>query len=238
MDVLWQDNGPSFLDASSPGVGGFVASLGDVGAPWFGSADGGGFSGQPVLWWDNGADSDAGRTGRFSLGAALEMDGVSNGRFEWIANGSDTFFDASALDGGVFWADAGSSTSSWLPYSGGAAQFDLGGSNPSPWQHLLGLSAAETWFHQATNLLWTSGTDAAPATLPTVDYAPLPNPISLGDVATQPFSLLAPQQLVWTDPFLGATTGPGPVIAAMPYTPSQGADPAVGSTPLGYSSEG
>src|SRR5947209_7878741 len=88
MNVLWQDNLPSFLDGSGlAGTGGFVGSLGDGGAPWFASADGGLFSGQPVLWWDNGAETP-------SAGSALTgIPGFDAGSAVggWLPNGAEAF---------------------------------------------------------------------------------------------------------------------------------------------------
>src|SRR5437016_2067477 len=112
MNVLWQDNVPSFLDASSLGAGSFAGSLGDVGAPWFASADGGLFSGQPVLWWDNGADSataDSGLTGV----AGFDPGGAAGG---WLPHGAEAFSGVNpALDGGLLWADPSGSTSNFAP---------------------------------------------------------------------------------------------------------------------------
>jgi hypothetical protein len=204
MDVVWQDNAPSFLDGSSPGAGGYAASLGDVGAPWFDSADGGGFSGQPVVWWDNGADSAVGRTSGFSLGAPSEMDGLT-GRFAWIANGSDTLFYASALDGGLLWADP-SSTSSWVPYGAGAAQFDLAGGGPSPWQQLLSLAGADTWFHETTNLLWAGGSGQPLVIPPIAGGSQLTNLHDVGSSQGWSFPTLTSQPLVWTELVNGVAT--------------------------------
>src|SRR5262245_7234332 len=120
MNVLWQDNVPSFLDTSSLGSDGFAGSLGDVGAPWFASAGGGLFSGQPVLWWDNGADTTS---------SAAGLTGV--GRFEpfgtdttitaggWIPNEAEPFSASNpTLDGGLLWPQAGGGTSGWLGSAG------------------------------------------------------------------------------------------------------------------------
>jgi hypothetical protein len=182
MDVSWQDNVPSFLDASSPGAGGFAGPFGDVGAPWFASADGGLFSGQPVLWWDNGTDSAGGASrlgglAGFEPSVAASPDALLVAG--WIAKGTNALLDPTSLDGRVLWADTAGSTSNWLPYGSDADRFDLAGGAPQ-WP------TADTWFHEATNLLWAGGTDQAP--------------ITLGGFAEPTFAALTPAHLVWTDP--------------------------------------
>lgn len=253
MDVSWQDNVPSFLDASNPAAGGLAASLGDVGAPWFASADGGLFSGQQVLWWDNGADSESGASRLSSLAsfdpsAAAGTDIAGTGG--WIADGAETFSSASALQGGLLWADGGGSNSL---FSDGGIQADglglgHGGTDASPsqWQQFVDAYAgrSQTWLNAASDLLWTGSTEQVPVTFAPVENAPLTSPTGLASL-TAPFSMLAPQQLVWTDPSAGAApmlsgapyapaAGFGPIVAA-PYGPNQPADPAAGTRLLGFS---
>jgi hypothetical protein len=122
MDVVWQDNVPSFLDGSTSGIGGFAASLGDVGAPWFASADGGVFSGKPVLWWENGADA-ASVVSRLSNLAGFNAGGASS---SWIPDGADAFLGgAPTLDGALLWPQGRDGTSMSLLTGTGAGQFEL-----------------------------------------------------------------------------------------------------------------
>jgi hypothetical protein len=214
MNVLWQDNLPSFLDSSSlAGAGDFAASLGDGGAPWFALADGGLFSGQPVLWWDNGADSataDSGLTGV----AGFDPGGAAGG---WLPRGAEAFTGANpALDGGLLWADPSGSTSSFALSGAGAGHLDLSAGNDASfqWQQLIGNSST-TWLTEASHLLWTGG--QPPLTPPIVGTSPL-----TGILPEPTFPMLAPQQLVWTDPTQGlpaiisdpAAVGAAPVTLA------------------------
>jgi len=192
MNVLWQDNVPSFLDASGLGAGGFAGSLGDVGAPWFASVDGGLFSGQPVLWWDNGADSataDSGLTGV----AGFDPGGAAG----WLPHGAEAFTGANpALDGGLLWADPSGSTSSFALSSAGAGHLDLSAGNDASfqWQQLIGnFAGPSTWLTEASHLLWTDG--QPPLTPPIAGNSPL-----TGILPEPTFPMLAPQQLVWADP--------------------------------------
>jgi hypothetical protein len=239
MNVLWQDNVPSFLDGSSPGgAGGFAASLGDGGAPWFASADGGLFSGQPVLWWDNGADSATADSGLAGV-AGFDPGGAAGG---WLPHGAEAFAGANpTLDGGLLWADPSGSTSNLVLTGPGVGQFDLtaGHGGPSQWQQLLGTSGHETWLANASTLLWTGGSDRAPLTPPvTSDTLHL-----TGGLAGPSVPTLAAEQLTWTDPSTaGLASGPNlgvaePALTQFPRTlgvPAQsptGLLPRLGGTP-------
>jgi hypothetical protein len=239
MDVLWQDNVPSFLDASSSGAGGFAA-LGDIGAPWFASGGGGLFSGQPVLWWDNGADSSVGS--RFSGLFGFDPGDASS---SWIANGAQASLGGGpVLDGALLWPRGGDSTSSTLLTSIGRFELNAADAASSQWLQAVRDFAgrSEAWLSEASSLLWTGGTDQAVSTLPAVDNAPLASPTSLGNLGVSPFSLLAPQQLVWPDQSRAPTliSEPGvvdPASIAFPRTlgvPAQspsGLLPRLGGTP-------
>jgi hypothetical protein len=240
MNVLWQDNVPSFLDASGLGAGSFAGSLGDGGAPWFASADGGLFSGQPVLWWDNGADSAAADSGL----AGFDPGGAAGG---WLTHGAEAFAGTNpALDGGLLWPDDRDSTSNLVLTGAGMGQWDLSAGNgvSSQWPQSLNefASTSSAWLTEASNLLWTGGTDQAAFALPAVDNAPLANPTSLGNVGVPPFSMLAPQQLVWTDQSRAPTliSEPGVVDPAsitfprtlgVPVQSPSGLLPRLGGTP-------
>ena len=200
MNVLWQDNVPSFLDASGLGAGSFAGSLGDGGAPWFASADGGLFSGQPVLWWDNGADSATAESGLAGV-AGFDPGGAAGG---WLTHEAEAFAGTNpALDGGLLWPQDRGSTSNLVLTGPGVGQWDMSAVDAASSLWLQSVrdfaGRGETWLTAASTLLWTGGTDQAAVTLPAVDNAPLANPISLDNVGVHPFSMLAPQQLVWPD---------------------------------------
>jgi hypothetical protein len=202
MNVLWQDNVPSFLDASSLGAGSFAGSLGDVGAPWFASADGGLFSGQPVLWWDNGADSataDSGLTGV----AGFDPGGAAGG---WLTHGAEAFAGTNpALDGGLLWADPSGSTSNLVLTGAGVGQWDVSAGNgaSSQWQQFVDefASHSSAWLTEASNLLWTDGTGQPSLTPPISGNLPAAN---LAGGWT--FPTLSSQQLVWMEFSNGAPT--------------------------------
>jgi hypothetical protein len=242
MNVLWQDNVPSVLDASILGASGFAGSLGDGSAPWLASSDGGLFSGQPVLWWDNGADSTTGASsftpvGGFDPGASSS----------WIANGVDAFLGGGpTLDGTLLWPQGRETTSSTLLTGAGAGQFELSASDAASSQWLQAVrdfaSRSEAWLAEASTLLWTGGTDQAAITLPAVGNAPLASPTGLDNVGVHPFSMLAPQQLVWPDQSPAATliSEPGVVDPAsitfprtlgVPVQSPSGPLPRLGGTP-------
>lgn len=193
MNVFWQGNAPSFLDGSSRGgAGAFAPSFGDGGAPWFGSADGGLFSSQPVLWWDNGADSPPAASSLTGV-PGFDPGGAAGG---WLPNGAEAFTGVNpALDGGLLWHESGGSASSSLLVNGGAGQFDLtAGSGGLPqWQQIVDEFASHswTWITEASNLLWTGG--QSPMTPPITGNSPQ----LTGDVPI--FATLASGQLVWTD---------------------------------------
>ena len=217
MDVLWQDNVASFLDGSSLGFAGSLgdvgaSSLGDVGAPWFASADGGEFSGQSVLWWDNGGDTTSGAS---SLTGVDRFDSGDASTDAWLSNGATAFSGGgSTLDGGLLWPQAGSTSNSLLA-SGGAGQFDLSGVEgaSAKWLPLINALAgrSEPWLAEVTSLLWTNGSGSGLA--PPVISSLLPNSFTGANAAT-----FAPEQLVWTPPSGAPSLTGGPGLADAPVT--------------------
>jgi hypothetical protein len=220
MHLLWQDNVPSFLDTSNlDWTGAFTDPPAHGGAPWFASADGGFFSGQPVLWWDNGADSsivhsvlgDAGRTDTPAIPAG-----------DWIANGWQAFTGSSSpLDSGLLWTDTGGTTPS-SPLSGGW-NLGAGAGTASQWQLFFPgfTSPSETSFTEASHLLWTGGSGQPPPVTPPI--ADTSQPMHLTGVASPQgwtFPTLISQPLVWTEMVNGvATPLNNPTQAAAPVNP-------------------
>jgi hypothetical protein len=210
MNVLWQDNAASFLDGSSlGGAGGFAASLGDGGAPWFASADGGLFSGQPVLWWDNGADSATAAPGLTGV-PGFDPGGAAGG---WLPNGAEAFAGADpTLDGGLLWPDGRGSTSNLVLTGAGMGQWNLSAVDAASSQWLQSVrdiaSRGEKWLTEASTLLWTGG---QPSLTPPITGTPQ----LAGGLAGPTFPTLTPEHLVWTDPSgaTGLTAGPSLGVA-------------------------
>jgi hypothetical protein len=207
MNVLWQDNAPLFLDASNPDAGGFTPSGGDVGTPWFASADGDLLSGQSVLWWENGADSVPAASGLTGF-TGFDPGSAAGG---WLPNGAEAFSAANpTIEGGLLWPDGGS-TSSWLPTNAGAGQFNLSAFDPasSQWLQAIGEFAGhpKTWLTEVSSLLWTGGSGEPPLTPPVIpDFLHL-----TGSLAAPTLSTLSAEHVVWTDPSAatGLLAGPG-----------------------------
>jgi hypothetical protein len=220
MDVLWQDNVPSFLDASSPdGTGGFAASPAEGGAPWYASIDGEPFSGQPTLWWDNGADSTTGASNLSPVGGFSPGDPVDS----WIANGAETFPRSyPALENGLLWPGAGDTTPNWLLTNSGAAQFNLsaGAGTPSEWQQFFGFtSPSETWLAEAPNLLWTGGSSQFPVTSPVIEGAQSIHLAASNSLPLPTLGSLSPTQLVWAESPAAPALTAGPALAEVAATP-------------------
>jgi hypothetical protein len=216
MNVLWQDNVASFLGASSLGAGGFAGSLGDVGAPWFASGDGGVFSGQPVLWWDNGADTPSGASGLTGF-ASFDSGGRTGG---WLSTGAATFAGVGLIDGRLLWAESSGGASTWLATNPGAGRFDLSALDPTSalWLQSTGDFAGrgDTWLTESSTLLWTSGAGEPPLTPPvTLDSLHL-----AGNFAGPAFPALGAEHVVWTDPATATGLTAGPTLFDVAPTPA------------------
>jgi hypothetical protein len=212
MNVLWQDNVPSALDASILGASGFAPSFGDGSAPWFASADSGLFSGQSVLWWDNGADS-ATTVSDLTGVAGFDPGGAAGG---WIPNGPEAFAGLNpTLDGGLLWP--GSDLSGAAINDGGSGEASLtngvAGASATPfdtspaftqWKQFineLSPTAFDTWMTDISGLLWT-GTGQSQVTLPLtppITGYPPTHLLAADGLPASSLATLTPQHLVWTD---------------------------------------
>jgi hypothetical protein len=212
MNVLWQDNLPSFLDASGLGAGSFAGSLGAGGAPWFASNDGGLFSGQPVLWWDNGADSAAADSGLAGV-AGFDPGGAAGG---WLTHGAEAFAGTNpTLGAGLLWP--GSDLSGAAINDGGSGPASLtngvAGASATPfdtspaftlWKQFineLSPTAFDTWMTDISGLLW-NGTGQSQVTLPLtppITGNPPTHLLAADGLPASSLATLTPQHLVWTD---------------------------------------
>jgi hypothetical protein len=244
MDVSWQDSVASFLDSSGTDLSSFASfASGDGATLWSSSADTP-FSGEFVLW-ESSAD-----TPLDSRISSLSLDAVDPETTRlagsWMDNGSLSFGGgSSSLDSGLLWAGAGDTSNPLASGSGttglgSLAALDLGpGNGVSQWQQLLGLSApAETWFQQATSLLWTGGS-AQPPLAPTLTTDSLR---LAGSPAGPIFPTLSAERLAWTDPSAATALISVPTLAdaaptmfprtlGVPAQSPSGLLPRLGGTP-------
>jgi hypothetical protein len=221
MDVAWEDSGVgSFLDSSGTGAGSFASFASDGSALWWSSSsDSPVFSGQPVLW-ESGADTPS--DSHISAFTADSGTGTDTGAGGWIADaGSGLAGGSLALNDNILWTGTGSDTSSSLASNGGVGlgALDLGvSSGASQWQQFADLFAGQsaTGLADVPQLLWTGAASQPQVTVPVLGGLQSLQAAASDGLPLPTAGILAPTQLMWTQPSgaTGLTAGPSLTDAA------------------------